>query len=139
MRVSGSKVKGHIFCAEWTVICGCCCVKGVDCGQQAARVWIEEACPRVMYLDTINILHAVKLPIEQLFLVVSVLQLSKNCHVYQVKLLLDIDVTFLMVVSCGHALFNVPSESFEVNIKISFQWCKFLMDQSFNHSFLKCV
>ena len=74
-----------------------------------------------------------------MLLVVSILKLSEDCDVYQIKLLLNVKVALLVIISCSHTLLDVSSETFKVDIQVSFEGNQLLMDHSFDHLLFEFV
>jgi len=67
-------------------------IHGINSWKEAASIRIEEAISSQLHLSPINMLHSIEFSIEKFLFIVCVLQLPQNSNVYEVKLLLDIQI-----------------------------------------------
>lgn len=114
-------------------------MQGVDCWQEAARLRVVETRARVVDLHSVDMLHAVELTVQQLLLVVCVLELPEDGHVDEIQLLLNVEMTLLVVLGRRQALLDMPPQSLQVNVEVSLQWRQMLVNHGLDHSFLDLV
>lgn len=72
-------------------------------------------------------------------LVVGILELPEDGHVDEVELLLDVEVTLLVVLCSRQALLHMPPQSLQVNIQVPLQGRQMLVYHGLDHSFLELV